>query len=98
MVLLLDRWSALYGIRATATQFESHIKTDNFGCLFFFVLWLMMQTIRLAAYTCLALFVFASELAGNHLKPQPAVWSASLQHCQSLVAGSALLTGVGLRG
>ena len=51
----------------------STTQTDNFGCLFFFVLWLMMQTIRLAAYTCLALFAFASELAGNYLKPQPAV-------------------------
>ena len=55
----------------------------------------MMQTIRLAAYTCLALFAFAIELAGNHLKPQPAVWSASLQHCQSYVVDSALLTGWG---
>ena len=59
---------------------------------------LMMQTIRLAAYTCLALFAFASELAGNHLKPQPAVWSASLYCNTRQVVDSALLTGVGLRG
>ena len=72
------------------------LETDNRSCLFFcFVPWLIMQTIRLAAYTCLALFAFASELAGNHLKPQPAVWSASLRHSQAYVVDSALLTGWG---
>ena len=50
------------------------------------------------SYMCFVLFAIASELARNHPKPQPTVWSASLQHCQSLVVGSALLTGVGLRG
>ena len=77
MVLLLDLRSALISIGSTATQFKSSyplLETDNRSCLFFcFVPWLIMQTIRLAAYTCLALFAFASELAVNHLKPQPAV-------------------------
>ena len=47
------------------------------------------------SYMCLALFAFAIELAGNHLKPQPAVWSASLYCNTRQVVDSALLTGWG---